>query len=164
MDEDAFWAVIDDMSGQADDAACHRVFLTLRRRGPDEIVAFQDRLGEVLYRMDLRSIAKQRWRDVETPRWLPRLPWISADGFLYARCAAVAAGRQTVEAILADHRRFARAWDLGAERLLYVAGETYEAVAGRPWPHEHVLPFDYETGSNPAGGWKRDGYPPGNPQ
>ncbi len=164
MDEAEFWRLIAVMEGQADDAACHRLFLALRRLEPEQIVAFQERLGEVLHRLDLRGLAKQRWRDTGTPRWLPRLPIISADGFLYARCSAVASGRETVEAVLRDHRKFARPWDLGAERLLGVAEEAYEGAAGRTWPEEHVLLFDYETGSNPDGGWKRAGYPPGNPQ
>lgn len=59
---------------------------------------------------------------------------------------------------------FAQRWDFGAERLLYVAVEAYEAAAGRPWPEDHVGPLSYETGSNPDGGWRRGGYPPGNPQ
>lgn len=161
MDEDEFWSLIGTMDGRGDEPACHRLYLALRRRQPEEVLAFQDRLAEVLHRLDLRSIAKQRWRDTQTPRWLPRVPGISADGFLYARCAAVAAGRGTVAAVLQDHRAFARAWDLDAERLLYTAHEAYEGVTGRPWPEEHVEPVSFETGSNPAGGWRRSGDPPG---
>lgn len=164
MDEAEFWSLIALLEGRADDEACHRLFLALRRREPEQIIAFQERLGEVLYRLDLRGLARQRWRDTGTPRWLPRLPGISADGFLYARCSAVASGRETVEGVLRQHRTFARAWDLGAERLLFVAQEAYEEAAGRTWPEEHVLMFDDETGSNPAGGWQREGQPPGNPQ
>ncbi len=82
MEEDAFWSLMETMNGSSDEGACHRLFLALRRLEPPVILALQDRLGEVLHRMDLRSIAKQRWRDTEDPRWLPRLPGISADGFL----------------------------------------------------------------------------------
>lgn len=164
MEEERFWSLIGDMQGDGSEAGRHRLYLALRRLQPDEILGFQDRLAEVLHRLDLRSIAKQRWRDVSESRWLPRLPFISADSFLYARCAALAEGRATVEAVLADHSRFRRAWDTSAEHLLYVAHEAYEGVSRREWPDDHVSPYDYETGSNPAGGWKREGLPPGNPQ
>ena len=164
MDEVRFWSLVDEMGGDPTQAGCHRLYLALRRLEPEEIIAFEDRLSEVLYRMDLRSIAKQRWRDVSDPVWLPRLPFISADSFLYARCAAVAEGRETVEAVLADHRRFRRTWDTDAERLLDVAREAYEDASGRDWPDDHIGPYCYETGSNPAGGWNREGLPPGNPQ
>jgi hypothetical protein len=52
-----------------------------------------------------------RFRKPRTePRWLPRLPGISADGFLYARCAAVLEGKQVVDDILANPRTFKRRW------------------------------------------------------
>ena len=164
MGEATFWSLITQMRGDATEAGCHRLYLALRQMTPDDILSFEDRLAEVLHRLDLRSIARQRWRDTADPRWLPRLPFISADGFLYARCAAVAEGQATVDAILADHRKFRRRWDLDAERLLNVPREAYEAASGRPWPEDHLSPHSYETGSNPAGGWNREGLPPGNPQ
>lgn len=165
MDEDRFWSLIDELGGEVTDASWHRLYRALRRLEADEILAFEDRFAEVLFRLDLRSVAKQRWRDAADPRWLPRLPFISADNFLYARCAAVAEGRQTVEAVLTNHRRFRQTWNTEeAERLLSVSQEAYESATGQPWPDEHVSPYDYETGSNPDGGWKREGYPPGNPQ
>lgn len=164
LDEGRFWALIGEMRGDPTDAGRHRLYLALRRLPPSEIIAFQDRLAEVLHRLDLRQIAKQRWRDVSEPQWLPRVPGISSDGFLYARCAAVVGGRATVEAVLASPRAFRRTWDLDAQGLLYVADEAYQGAAGMPWPEDHVSPHDYETGSNVDGGWRRDGYPPGNPQ
>ena len=153
MDEDRFWTLVAELAGNADDRGCHRLYLALRREEPEDVLAFQDRLREVLFRLDLRSLAKQRWRDVSQPRWSPRLPLVSADGFLYARCAVVAAGHETFEAVLGDHRTFRGAWDLGAERLLYVAEEAYEGSAGRSWPDERAVQYDDETGANPTGGW-----------
>ena len=107
---------------------------------------------EVLRRLDHRVIAKQKWRDVSEPRWLPRIPGISADGFLYARCAAVLQGPEAVAGIVEDPRRFRTRWDDSAEALLYVAGEAWEAVTGRTY--EHQSPINYETGRNPDGGWR----------
>lgn len=78
MDEAEFWFLIAEMRGDAAEAGCHRLYLALRQRAPDEILSFEDRLAEVLHCLDLRSIAKQRWRDTADPRRLPRLLFISA--------------------------------------------------------------------------------------
>ncbi|WP_246281218.1 DUF4240 domain-containing protein [Cellulomonas humilata] len=164
MAEERFWALIDELGGVADDRGRHRLWLALRRlEDGNEVLAFHDRFSEVLHRLDLRSIATQRWRASDQPWWLPRVPGISADGFLYARCAAVAEGRTTVEAILAEHSAFRRRWEL-AEELLTVAPEAYEATTKRPFPWDRDAPYSYETGSNELGGWRRRALPPGNPQ
>lgn len=152
MGEAQFWDVIAAAGGSADGQSIHRIWLRLRALPEQEIVGFDDRLAEVLRRLDQRVIAKQKWRDVSEPRWLPRIPGISADGFLYARCAAVLQGPETVAAIVADPRRFRTRWDESAESLLFVASEAWEAVTGRTY--EHQSPIDYETGSNPDGGWE----------
>ncbi|AEE47203.1 hypothetical protein Celf_3087 [Cellulomonas fimi ATCC 484] len=103
--------------------------------------------------MDLRVVAQQRWRDISEPSWLPRIPGISADGFLYARCDAVLHGPETVAQIVAEPRTFRRRWDVRAEALLFVAQRAWEARTRRQWDDTRVPPFSYETGSNPAGGW-----------
>ncbi|WP_088285881.1 DUF4240 domain-containing protein [Kineosporia sp. A_224] len=167
MDEDRFWELVAVLGGRADAESCHRLYLELRRTDTDTVVAFGQRLHEVLHRLDLRSIAAQRWRAAQEPWWMPRIPGISADGFLYARCAAVGEGRATVEAVLADHRLFKRRWDMDGEFLLGVVPEAYAGCSGRDWYHDHhgrADLLDYETGSNPDGGWRRDGFPAGNPQ
>ena len=153
MDEAEFWKIIALARGSADELDLHRIWLQLRKTDPDAIIGFEDRLAEVLHRMDLRPIARQGWRDVSEPRWLPRVPGISADGFLYARCAAVLQGRDVVEQIIAEPRRFKRRWDVSAEALLFIAREAWEARTGRQWDEARVSPLSYETGSNPAGGW-----------
>ena len=164
MDEDQFWSFIGELGGSTDEPSMHRLWLRLRRTDdPELILDFYDRLCEVLHRLDRREIAKQRWRSTEQPWWAPRMPGISADGFLYARCAAVAEGRQTVEAVLRDSRAFRRRWSWG-EELLFVAPKAYEATARREFPYDRDTAYSYETGSNPDGGWKRAGSPPGNPQ
>ena len=153
MDEAAFWEIIALARGSSDEQDLHRIWLHLRKSEPEDILAFEDRLAEVLHRMDLRQIARQGWRDVSEPWWLPRIPGISADGFLYARCSAVLHGRAVVEQIMAEPRTFKRRWDVSAEALLSVAPEAWEGRTGRPWDYERESPFSYETGSNPDGGW-----------
>lgn len=153
MDEDDFWRVISAAGGSAGKEGLHRLQEVLTNLAPEEILGFEDRLGEVLFRLDHRQIAKQPWRDVHEPRWPPRLPGISADGFLFARCAAVLEGRETVAAITADPSRFKRRWDTRAEGVLSVAATAWEAKTGSELNPDRTPPFDYETGSNPDGGW-----------
>ncbi len=45
-----------------------------------------------------------------------------------------------------------------------MAPDAYEGLTGRDLSEDHTTPVSYETGSNPDGGWQREGYPPGNPQ
>lgn len=153
MDEGQFWEVIGVAGGSADERALHQVWLRLRYMEPDQILGFEDRLAEVLHRMDHRAIAKQRWRDVSEPWWMPRIPGISSDGFLYARCDAVLHGPDVVTEVIADPSRFKRRWDVSAERLLFVAQEAWEARTGRQWDYDRESACSYETGSNQSGGW-----------
>ncbi|MEU4242746.1 DUF4240 domain-containing protein [Actinoplanes sp. NPDC026619] len=129
MELDEFWELIGSRRTDDDFAA-----LTdrLAERDAATITAFEDRLTELLYALDTPPHAKAaRAR---------------GDWFLYVRCAAVAAGRDTYELVLeepAKLRRFARR---EAELLLPVASTAYERSTGRPWDHETVL--SYESGSN----------------
>ncbi len=152
MDEAQFWEIIGLAGGSADESAMHRIRVRLRVLAEDDILSFDDRLAEVLRRLDEYRIAKQRWRDVSEPRWLPRIPGISADGFLYARCAAVLQGPEVVAAIIEVPRRFKARWDTAAESLLFVGSEAWEAATGRAYTHETSI--NYETGTNPHGGWR----------
>lgn len=153
MEEDEFWRIIALAGASADDEDLHRISLHLRSLDADRILGFQDRLAEVLFRMDLHEVAKQKWRDVSELPWLPRTPGISADGFLYARCSAVLEGPQMVAAIVAEPRTFRRRWDVDAEGLLNVGVDAWEAATGLPYDYDREAPYSYETGSNPAGGW-----------
>ncbi|MGA5299160.1 DUF4240 domain-containing protein [Nucisporomicrobium flavum] len=131
MEADEFWALIgvrrtdDDLAALADELAT---------RDTATITAFEDRLAELLYALDTPAHAKAaRARN---------------DWFLYVRCAAVAAGREAYEQVLAEPaklRRFARR---EAEHLLTVAQTAYERSTGRLWEHE--TPLSYESGSNTA--------------
>ncbi len=54
--------------------------------------------------------------------------YLSPDGFLYARCRAVAKGRTNYEKTLADPRAMPK--DLDFETLLYLAPMAYEEATG----------------------------------
>jgi hypothetical protein len=77
---------------------------------------------------------------------------MSADTFLYARCAVVLAGRERYLQVIEDPAAFRAFTDVAsqdADLLLDVASEAYEEATGEEW--SHVEPFDYETGSNQEG-------------
>jgi hypothetical protein len=142
-----FWEMIRRLSGSADPEAVEGLTAVLARIDATAITGFADRLAEALHALDRRSLAEQPFRDTEAPDG----PVVSesADGFLYARCAVVAAGREMFERVLHDESAFARPWDLGAEGLLEVAPEAYERATGREW--DHVEPVSYESAANDAG-------------
>ena len=150
--DDEFWKHIALLNGRADEPGCHRLYLALRRVDAAIVGDFQERLAEVLFHLDMRALSKQKVRDVDESRWRPRIP-LSDDAFLYARCAVVAAGRAVYQGVLDDPGRFAGRWDLGAEHLLNVAPDAYKGVTGREWDWAQGTRYDYETGSNPTGGW-----------
>jgi hypothetical protein len=124
-----FWELIGVRRTDEDFAALTDELAT---RDAATITAFEDHLTEALHALDTPAHAKAaRARN---------------DWFLYVRCAAVAAGRDTYELVLArpaELRRFARR---EGELLLTVAPTAYERSTGRPWEHQTQL--SYESGSN----------------
>jgi hypothetical protein len=73
---------------------------------------------------------------------------LAVDGFLFARAAVVAAGRETYQRVLTDPAQFAGERDSRAEALLFVAQRAYER-AGDDY-YEHVPPREVATGSHTA--------------
>ncbi|MFF8865863.1 DUF4240 domain-containing protein [Streptomyces sp. NPDC015139] len=146
-----FWAWIGTLDGRADEAGCGRLAAELSKRPVSDIQGFAERLAEALYRLDQEKfgtlpVADLTLRDGEP---FPQ----SADSFLYARCAVVAAGRSVWESVFFDVGRFApyTASTHDGEFLLYVPDQAYELATGREWDRStrHCV----ETFSN------RDGWP-----
>jgi hypothetical protein len=65
-----------------------------------EICRFEERFAYLLYRLDTKSHASNIGKDA----YDPESDYVSADGFLYARCVVVANGREFYEAVLKDPR------------------------------------------------------------
>ena len=138
MPEPQFWALVDLLGGRVDDEGAGRLTQALRQGGDQMAPAFAERLAETLYELDREELFEQpvRWADDPDGAQLP----LSSDTFLYLRCAVVAAGRQAVDAVLADPTALlARSWEDG-EALLQVAVEAADA--------EIDTAVSYETGSN----------------
>lgn len=123
QDELRFWSLIDQLGGSADDAAVARLRDALTGSTPDEIEAFDRQL-----QAHLASLEQPRYAGPIT-----QLPGIagSDDAALFARCAIVAAGRETYTAILEHPELVDRPWDIfGADLLCAVAADAYGAVTG----------------------------------
>ncbi|MBU6529811.1 DUF4240 domain-containing protein [Streptomyces sp. NPDC057245] len=90
-----FWALIATLNGEATEESCQHLAEELSRRPVSDIVGFAERHAEALYRLDQEKFGTLPVVDL-TARFGSPFPQ-SSDGFLYARCAAVAAGQAVWE-------------------------------------------------------------------
>jgi hypothetical protein len=148
MSAGAFWkfiALLDwDKTGD-DEAVVVPMVKALASSRVADIKAFAETLANRLYLLDTQRHAAQ----IGEGAWRGEGEGFSVDGFLYARCAAVANGRAFFERVLAKPRTMPK--DLELEALLYVAGAAYKRRARREWDYETGC--DYETFSNRKG-WR----------
>ncbi|MFF3963850.1 DUF4240 domain-containing protein [Streptomyces griseorubiginosus] len=87
----AFWAQIATLNGSATQMGCLRLAEELSRRPLPDIIGFAERHAEALYRLDQEKFGMLPVADLTDRDGRP-FPQ-SADAFLYARCAVVAAGQ-----------------------------------------------------------------------
>ncbi|GAB4048673.1 DUF4240 domain-containing protein [Catellatospora paridis] len=136
--DDEFWELVATLGGRPDaqDDTPYEELTEQLAQGPvDRITGFAEVLARQLYELDRKYLAQGTG--------------LSADGFLYARCAVVVGGWEAVATVLADKAAFAPyATDEAAhaESILDVASNAYRLKTGRDW--DHVEEYDYETGSN----------------
>ncbi len=145
MSEEVFWrliALLDWRKGEDEEAVALPAVGALAKMGPEQAMRFQDILAEKLFALDTvehaRHIGEFRYAEGS---------YLSPDGFLYARCRAVAKGRANYEKTLADPRAMPK--DLDFETLLYLAPMAYEEATGEEWDYDP--PVSFETYSNRAG-------------
>ncbi|MEU9675633.1 DUF4240 domain-containing protein [Streptomyces parvus] len=146
-----FWALISKLNGEATEESCHRLAEQLSRRPVSDIVAFAERHAEALYRLDQEKFGTLPVVDLTAQDGQP-FPQ-SSDGFLYARCAVVAAGRDVWESVFFDADKFVpyTSTECDGEWLLYVPDQAYELATGEQW-HRSTR-YCCESYSN------RDGWP-----
>ena len=137
VDEDTFWRLIDHCTPDGPDPGARRLAAALTKTlstGPVfRVIGFAEQLSWALYRLDRREYGAEH----------------SGDSFLYARAAAVAAGRTVYESVLADPTQFAQFASNWAEYLLYVPDKAYEHLTGEEW--DRSTRYSYESYSNPDG-------------
>ncbi|WP_328558224.1 DUF4240 domain-containing protein [Streptomyces sp. NBC_00358] len=147
----AFWALIATLNGEATEASCLRLAEELSRRSVPDIIGFAERHAEALYRLDQEKFGTLPVADMTDRNGEP-FPQ-SADVFLYARCAVVAAGRAVWEGVFFDVDKFApyTSTEFDGEWLLYVPDQAYELATGKEW--DRLTRYCCESYSN------RDGWP-----
>ncbi|MCA9078234.1 MAG: DUF4240 domain-containing protein [Planctomycetaceae bacterium] len=169
MDESKFWDIIEcfnwDQEGD-DDAVMEPAYAVLATLDDESIFKFDDILSEKLYALDTREHCRACYKGELDPD--DGDDYISADGFLYARCVVVVNGRDFYASVLADPTAMPQ--DSEFESLLSLPASAYERKTGKEY--EHVSPISYESFENLAG-WAPtaetrsgkftgDGIPPGN--
>lgn len=144
MTEDTFWDIINTLDWSKEESASVLEFSIQRlaQMTESDIQSFQNILSEKLYHLDGRAYAINSVAPEES---------ISADLFLYARCAVVANGRVFYENVMHHPVFFPK--DLFFEDLLYLSGEAWKRKTGTAF--EYLPEYIYETGFNPNG-WGAD--------
>ena len=147
----AFWALIATLNGKATHASCQRLAEELSRRSVPDIIGFAERHAEALYRLDQEKFGILPVFDMTDRNGRP-FPQ-SGDGFLYARCAVVAAGQAVWEGVFFDVDAFApyTSTEYDGEWFLYVPDQAYELATGKEW--DRSTRYCFESYSN------RDGWP-----
>jgi len=144
--EDDFWRVIDkiDWSKKGAENKLKPAVKMLAEMPVSSMYIFADRLSAKLYHLDTKAHAEAyAAKDPEH--------FISADDFLYARCAVVAEGKEYYEKVLNDPSQMPD--EIVFEPLLYLADDAFEVKMGIPF--NYMPTYSYETQSNKAG-WQID--------
>ncbi|MFF7759360.1 DUF4240 domain-containing protein [Streptomyces griseorubiginosus] len=147
----AFWAQIATLNGSATQMGCQRLAEELSLRPLPDIIGFAERHAEALYRLDQEKFGMLPVADL-TDRDGRSFPQ-SADAFLYARCAVVAAGQAIWEGVFFDVDKFApyTSTEFDGEWLLHVPDRAYELATGKEW--DRSTQYCFESYSN------KDGWP-----
>ena len=148
LSEPAFWELIDLLDWKHlgnDDAVVEPLVQALGQAPLRHIYDFKDILSQKLYLIDTvehaRQIGQRAFReDAED---------FSADGFLFARCCAVANGKEQYEAIMQNPALIPK--DLEFAPLLRIANEAHRRSQGTVL--KYVSAYSVETFSNHKG-WK----------
>lgn len=150
MSEAVFWELISRFNWKKsgdDDEVMAPASNALARMTVKDIFAFDDILAAKLYALDTREVCRGVYRDQLNPD--DGDDYISADDFLYVRCAMVASGKKVYESVLADPMTSPQ--EVEFESLLSLAQMTFEAKTDEEYEHSPKL--SWESFSNKAG-WK----------
>ena len=143
MDEPGFWKIMDQFDWKKSDnqAIAAPAIQALSQFSSAEIARFDDLLAEKLHALDGKTFALHSGKNWDGEHFSP-------DEFLYARCCAVANGRQFFEKLLANPALMPK--NLTFEPLLYLASKAWKMKTGEP-NYSHVPGTWVETYSNPNG-------------
>lgn len=147
LSEEEFWNIIDllDWKKRKSLTITTPAIIHLSQLSVEQIKAFDDILSEKLYDLDGQKYAENTGQNAYTGEEKP----FSVDGFLYARCMAVAQGRTTYELILNHPKKMIK--DDSFETLLNLASQAYQKKTGKSY--DYIPAYIYETFANTKG-WK----------
>lgn len=143
MTREEFWHHIDCIDKEAllegdEDSAIAPLEEQLTSLPVAELEAFEEHLAQCLYALDGQVFADESGESGD-----------SDDGFLYARCFAVAQGKAHYEATLASPQLMPKTLDGWCEALLYPQRKAWARLTGKDeleWEFDSSV--SYESGSN----------------
>lgn len=148
MSIEEFWGVIAllDWDSLGDDEAVLAPAVAALAEYPiEKINGFSELLAEHLFALDTREHARFGFLGEADPD--NGDDYLSADGFLYLRCAVVANGQDFTEGVIEIPSRMPR--ELEFEALLYLAEEAFAAKTGDDYDYDTAV--NRESFSNVAG-------------
>jgi len=149
MNNETFWQILGLFNWRKqgnDDAVIEPAVKILAQFKVAEIYKFYDILNQKLFALDTKAHAKE----IGSEAYNEEDKYLSADWFLYSRCACLTNGEGYYENVLKNPAAFPK--DMEFETLITVARVAYELKTGKEWDYYNAE-FSYETFSNEAG-WK----------
>ncbi|RFB20706.1 DUF4240 domain-containing protein [Bacillus sp. ALD] len=145
LEEKNFWEIVSllDWSKQSEEEIINPAVNKLATFTVWKIRQFEESLSYKLFLLDTLEHAKE----IGEYSFSQQDQHFSPDLFLYARCAAIAAGKQTFENILNDPKQMVK--DTEFESLLSLSSEAYYIKKGKEFDYESGC--SYETFSNKEG-------------
>ena len=137
LNNNRFWQIIDllDWTQTDDDLIIEPSVAYLASLSVRSILEFADLLSEKLYMLDGKVYAE----NTGEASWFPNT-FFSADNFLYARCCAVANGREFYEKVLSQPELMPK--DLTFESLLYISLTAYERKLHKKYNYVPTYPIE----------------------
>ncbi|WP_052380404.1 DUF4240 domain-containing protein [Paenibacillus camerounensis] len=147
LTDDEFWGYISllELQQQGEEDAVAPLIAKLAKTSVGNMKKFNETLAHKLYLLDTKEHAKH----IGEFGYNEENDYVSVDGFLYARCAAVAKGENFYESALSSPSKMPKDEDF--EILLYIVRDAYFKKTGKEYNYDTGCSF--ETFENRAG-WR----------
>jgi Protein of unknown function (DUF4240) len=142
LSETQFWQIIEllDWSKKDYESILAPAVAALAKMDMANVYLFKDKMSEKLYALDTKAHAKAYVEKEEDN-------YLSADYFLYTRCAVIAEGKTYYEKVLKNPSEMPA--DIDFEPLLSLADDAYRLKTGKEFNYAPI--FNYETHQNQKG-------------
>lgn len=139
LSDEEFWELIDSLNwlAEEDDAIVAPLVRKLKEKSKAEIYQFEAILSRLLWELDAKVFAAPIFGE----------EYVSADDFLYARCAVVANGKAFYEEVKQQPDKMPV--EVTFEPILSLAGDAFLAKTGEEMTYFPL--YNYETYSNRTG-------------